>query len=94
MDSCNCDSCLLRRALARAREENRELRARVAELEDEAKTLSKAVLDGHGIPCLLCGEDCNALVGNPGRWPIGFCYRSEPGVVKYHCTTCVEKRMS
>lgn len=25
---------------------------------------------GHDAPCALCGERCDALRGNPARWPV------------------------
>lgn len=25
---------------------------------------------GHGDPCVICGEPCSSLAGNPARWPV------------------------
>jgi hypothetical protein len=51
------------------------------------------VPQGHGQPCYYCGEACNALHGNPGLWPLPFCHRDDPGVTKWHHTSCVTKRL-
>ncbi len=43
--------------------------------------------------CYYCGEPTCSLAGNPGRWPIGLCHDTEPGVTKVHCTQCVMSRL-
>jgi hypothetical protein len=50
-------------------------------------------IQGHNEPCYFCGRACNALAGNPGEWPIPLCHADEPGVVKWHHTSCVQERL-
>ena len=49
--------------------------------------------EGHNEPCYYCGEPCNSLAGDPGKWPVGLCHSDEPGVVKYHHEACVNDRL-
>lgn len=49
--------------------------------------------EGHGKPCHYCGEPCDALIGNPNRWPIPLCHRDDPGRVKWHHIGCVTDRL-
>lgn len=49
--------------------------------------------EGHNEPCFFCGEPTNKLAANPSKWPLAFCHRSEPGVVKWHHVGCVTKRL-
>lgn len=49
--------------------------------------------EGHGKPCHYCGEPCSSLAGNPGLWPLPFAHREDPGVVKWHHTHCVTRRL-
>ena len=51
-------------------------------------------MEGHGEACYYCGEECNSLAGNPGRWPIPLTHPDEPGVVKWHHIRCVSERLS
>ncbi len=48
-------------------------------------------MQGHNEPCYYCGEPCNGLAGDPGLWPLPFCHRDEPGVMKWHHTRCVTR---
>lgn len=48
---------------------------------------------GHDEPCYYCGEPCDALAGNPTRWPLGFPHQDDPGVVKYQHVGCVLERL-
>jgi hypothetical protein len=48
---------------------------------------------GHNEPCYYCSKPCNSLSGNPSQWPIPLCHKGEPGVVKWHHTSCVMKRI-
>lgn len=50
-------------------------------------------MEGHNKPCYYCGENCDALAGNPGKWPVMLCHKDEPGVMKYHHVECVTKRL-
>jgi hypothetical protein len=49
--------------------------------------------EGHGEACYYCGEKCNSLAFNPGRWPIPLTHPNEPGVVKWHHIRCVSERL-
>lgn len=53
---------------------------------------------GHGEPCAMCGKPCNALAGNPGRWPLALVptWRAdfEAGRIAWHCTRCVMRSMA
>ena len=51
------------------------------------------IQEGHGSPCYYCGEKCNNLTGDPGKWPVGLCHSDEPGVVKWHHSGCVSDRL-
>jgi hypothetical protein len=48
---------------------------------------------GHDEPCYYCGELCNSLIGNPGKWPIALCHSDDPGKVKWHHASCISKRL-
>jgi len=50
-------------------------------------------MQGHNKPCYYCGEPCNSLAGNPGKWPVALCHADEPGVVKWHHGGCVSERL-
>ena len=62
-------------------------------LYDLGREHAAAAQEGHGLPCYYCGGKCNSLAGNPGRWPIALCHAEEPGVVKWHHTECVSRRL-
>lgn len=49
--------------------------------------------EGHGDPCYYCKEPCDALAGNPGRWPVGLCHPDDPGVLKWYHHDCVFQRL-
>ena len=49
--------------------------------------------NGHGQPCYYCSEPCNAVAGNPEKWPIPLCHPEEPGKVKWHHVGCVSERL-
>jgi hypothetical protein len=51
------------------------------------------MLEGHNKPCYYCHEPCNALAGNPSKWPIPLCHRDDPGFVKWHHIGCVTERL-
>jgi hypothetical protein len=53
----------------------------------------KGDLSGHDMLCHYCMEACDALAGNPGRWPVGLCHKDAPGVVKWHHVECVASRL-
>jgi hypothetical protein len=59
----------------------------------EYDVLGEARARGHEQPCYYCGETCNALAGNPAKWPLGFPHKEEPGAVKYHHVGCVMDRL-
>lgn len=63
-----------------------------AELAEAEKRLQYQ--EGHREPCYYCGEPCNSLLGNPGLWPLAFCHADDPGVVKFHHTHCVTRRLA
>lgn len=46
---------------------------------------------GHNEPCHLCGELCDGLAGNPGKWPIMLPVEGAP---KWHHTGCVAARIA
>jgi len=48
---------------------------------------------GHNKPCYYCGEPCNGFAGDPGLWPLAFCHRDEPGVMRWHHSRCVTRRL-
>lgn len=48
---------------------------------------------GHKQPCYYCGENCNSLAANPGKWPIPLCHPDDPGKVKWHHIGCVSERL-
>lgn len=50
--------------------------------------------EGHNEPCYYCGEPCDKLAGDPGKWPIPLCHSDEPGIVKWHHGGCVSERLS
>lgn len=47
----------------------RERNAAMAEIERLNQMLLKPSA-GHQAVCVICGEACNSLVGNPGLWPV------------------------
>lgn len=49
--------------------------------------------EGHNEPCYYCHQPCNSLAGNPGKWPVALTHKDEPGVVKWHHTSCVTRRL-
>lgn len=49
--------------------------------------------DGDRQLCYYCKEPCNALAGNPEKWPIPLCHRDDPGQVKWHHIGCVTERL-
>lgn len=55
--------------------------------EDERLGLSK----GHGQPCGLCGEECNDLAGNSGKWAMLCPSNTHPGKREPYCSRCVAK---
>lgn len=59
----------------------------------EAPLERLALSNGQSKPCHYCGEPCSALAADPGLWPLAFCHRDEPGVVKWHHTHCVTRRL-
>lgn len=63
---------------------------------EDAKRIVDALngIEGHNQPCYYCGEPCNALAGNPGKWPLAFPHRDEPGVVKWQHVGCVVARLT
>jgi hypothetical protein len=65
---------------------------RLVSLQGEVERLSQiasAPSAGHEKPCLYCGEPCDALAGNPGRWPVGFCHFGSHGVISWHHQSCL-----
>ncbi len=52
-----------------------------------------ALQEGHDQPCFFCGEPCDALAGNPGHWPVGFCHIGSSGVISWHHSSCLAKRL-
>jgi hypothetical protein len=56
------------------------------------KPLDLERFEGHDKPCYYCGELCNSLAGNPGLWPVAGCHPDEPGVTKYHHSSCTFER--
>ncbi len=50
-------------------------------------------MQGHAEPCYYCNTLCDALSGNPSRWPVPLCHKDAPGVVKWHHTGCVSNRL-
>lgn len=45
---------------------------------------------GHDEPCHMCGESCDGLAGNPGKWPIML---PVEGMPRWHHTGCVAARL-
>lgn len=45
---------------------------------------------GHDEPCHMCGESCDGLAGNPGKWPIML---PVEGIPRWHHTGCVATRL-
>jgi len=78
--------CELSSAIAVVARERDTALARVRELSE--------ALPGHGEPCFYCSEPCDALAGNPGRWPISFAQPDGTGVCRTHHSACVVKRLS
>jgi hypothetical protein len=68
-----------------------ELQNTVAALVDHTRALMPN--NGHAAPCYYCGEKCDVLAGNPGKWPIPLCHADDPGVVKWHHEGCVNARL-
>lgn len=66
-------------------EEIRQLRQELAEALQTA--------GGDNQPCYYCGQACNALHGNPNKWPIPLCHADDPGKTKYHHIGCVSERL-
>lgn len=58
-----------------------------------AAEATRAHHDGHMAPCYYCGLPCNAAAGNPGLWPVGLCHPEAPGVLRWHHTGCVSRRL-
>jgi hypothetical protein len=50
--------------------------------------------EGHNRPCYYCGELCDNLSGDPGKWSVGYPEKEEPGKVKYHHMECLLKRLN
>lgn len=104
MKPCLCLACNAPKVLATMGEERtiigavRVLEESVAAKDAEIATLraerdeAREALSGHGEPCYYCADPCNALAGDPGRWPIAMCHADEPGRMKWHHTRCVESR--
>lgn len=59
-----------------------------------ARALENASNNGHKEPCYYCGEPCNSLAGDPGKWPVALCHSDEPGVMKWHHSHCVSIRLA
>ena len=71
-----------------------ELIAEIERLQAELETAQAPnPANGHDQPCYYCGELCNAVAGNPEKWPIPLCHPEEPGKVKWHHVGCVSERL-
>jgi len=73
----------------------RDIKATVDFLRQAARSLPPEITggQGHNKPCYYCGEPCNGFAGDPGLWPLAFCHRDEPGVMKWHHSRCVTRRL-
>jgi hypothetical protein len=60
----------------------------LARLRDELERRRPTLRDhGHDAPCLICGEPCSALAGNPSLWPLRL------GNDGWHHTGCVNREL-
>lgn len=50
--------------------------------------------DGHNAPCYYCGKPCSSLSAHPNLWPLPLCHEDDPGVMKWHHTSCVHERLN
>lgn len=51
----------------------------------------KIPAEGHGAPCYYCGEPCDSLAGNAGKWPIALAHNDDLGIIKWHHAACVSR---
>lgn len=52
---------------------------------------------GHDLPCCKCGETCDVLAADPGKWPLALVpvwRECEPGKPEVHCSACVHAMMA
>lgn len=91
----------LRDELVRVTKERDDYRAKAYELaEAEGKLKDNCVRleaintllarrpDGHQEPCLICGEPCSSLAGNPSLWPVRL------GNNGWHHVGCINKELA
>lgn len=74
----------------------RDLKKKLDEANEATEKYKTALEDGrgHDQPCHICGETTNSFAGNPGMWPIPICTKDDPGVVKWHHSGCVQKKLA
>jgi len=65
--------------------------ARIKELEQQAVETALKAPPGHGSPCASCGEEIDAIAGNPSKWPTWI---FADGAPQYYHVGCLAKRIA
>ena len=66
-------------------------------MTEDQEPVRDGPLQGHNMPCCKCGELCDSLAADPGRWPlilVPVWRECEPGVTEVHCSRCVHAMMA
>lgn len=61
--------------------------------KEEVKHALGVLAASISVACYYCGEPCEGFAGDPGRWPLAFGHRDNPGVTKWHHVRCVTDRL-